>query len=208
MKSNTQSTHTKNAVALSFAKSERHKKRNPRVTHLRELFKTKLKTIYGLENDLIKLIPKIINNARSMELVNALEIHLMVSKDQVRRLEAVFELMHIFPGKQKSTAASALIKQVNEELLLTGETMVRDAGIILTVQQLIHFNIVLYGSLFSFAQTLGEYEVASVLADGLEEEKNSDRDLSQIAEIFVNPVAAGGYRHENVMTLQSKIIMN
>lgn len=193
---------------LNVVKSIRSKQKAVIVTHLTELFKTKLRAAYWLESELLKVIPKVIKNTRSIELVGALEIHLAVTQDQIKRIEAIFKSINVFPQKQKCASTSGLLKQLNDELISTAETMVRDAGIVVSVQQIIHHTVVLYGSLCSFAKIFNEYEAAALLADAMEEEKRSDRDLSQIAETFINPVAAGVYRHDNVVTLQSKILFN
>ncbi|MGE0637351.1 MAG: ferritin-like domain-containing protein [Bacteroidia bacterium] len=193
---------------LNVVKSIRSKQKTTPVTHLAELFKTKLKTLYWLERELVKVIPKVIKNTRSIELVSALEIHLVVTKDQTKRLDAIFKSINVFPERQKCASASGLIKQLNDEFDSTAETMVRDAGIIVSMQQIIHHTIVLYDSLCSFAKIFNEYEAAALLADAMEEEKKTDIDLSQIAETFINPAAAGVYRHDNVVTLQSKILFN
>lgn len=204
MKAHTQLQKTE----LKSAKIIRAKHKTAAVTHLTELFKTKLKVAYWLECELLKAIPKVIKNTRSIELVSALEIHFAVSQDQIKRIEAVFKSINVIPEKQKCTSTSGLLKQLNDELNSTAETMVRDAGIIVSTQQIIHHAIVLYGSLCSFAKLFNEYESAALLADALEEEKKSDRDLNQIAETFINPVAAGVYHPEKVVALQSKILFN
>jgi len=69
--------------------------------------------------------------------------------------------------------------------------VVRDAGIILAAQKVEHYEIATYGTLLSFANVLGEEEAASLLEDTLNEEKESDIKLTEIAETTINIEASG-----------------
>lgn len=156
---------------------------------LRDLFVDELKDIYWAEKALTKAIPKMIKNASSEELKEALTGHLEVTVEQVKRLEEVFSSLDEKAQAKKCEAMAGLIKEADEIMKNTEKGMVRDAGIILAGQKVEHYEIATYGTLCSFAKTLGEEEAASLLEETLKEEKEADEKLSEIAESFVNAEA-------------------
>lgn len=156
---------------------------------LRELFVTELKDIYWAEKALVKALPKMAKKATSEELVAALEEHLGVTENQVSRLEEVFELIGEKAVGKKCEAMSGLIEEA-EEIMGETEGIVRDAGIISAAQKVEHYEIASYGTLVAFAETLGESDAADILKQTLEEEKEADQSLTQIAESAINVEAA------------------
>ena len=153
---------------------------------LRTLFVNELKDIYWAEKALVKALPKMIKNATADELVKALTGHLEITKEHVTRLEEVFSCLSEKAEAIKCEAMEGLIKEAEDIMENTEEGMVRDAGIILAGQKVEHYEIATYGTLRSFAKTLGEDEAADLLEETLEEEKEADEKLSKIAESFIN----------------------
>lgn len=153
---------------------------------LRELFEDELKDIYWAEKALTKAIPKMIKNATSEELISALEEHLEVTKGHVQRCEQAFELLGKTARTKKCEAMEGLTKEAEEIMESTAEGVVRDAGIISAAQKVEHYEIASYGTLCAFAKTLGEDEVANLLEQTLNEEKEADRTLTSIAESSIN----------------------
>ena len=159
---------------------------------LRDLFVDELKDIYWAEKALTKALPKMIKNATSEELIEALTDHLQVTEQQVTRLEEVFEAIDEKPEAKKCEAMAGLIKEAEEIMEGTEEGVVRDAGIISAGQKVEHYEIASYGTLASFARTLGEDVAAALLEETLSEEKEADEKLSEIAESSINVEAAEG----------------
>ena len=149
---------------------------------LRDLFVDELKDIYWAEKALTKAIPKMIKNASSDELVEALKEHLEETKIQIIRLEEVFLSVGEKAGAKKCEAMAGLTKEAGEIMENTEQGVVRDAGIILAAQKIEHYEIATYGTLASFARTLGEDEAASLLVETLNEEKAADEKLSEISD--------------------------
>lgn len=167
------------------------KKPESGVAHgLRDLFLDGLKDIYYAEKALVAAIPKMAQNATSPELVEALTGHLKVTKTHVTRLEEVFKAIDEKPEAKKCEAIMGLIKEAEEIMGATEKGMVRDAGIILASQKVEHYEIATYGTLRTFAKTLGENEASALLQTTLDEEKEADEKLTEIAEAFVNEEAA------------------
>jgi len=84
-----------------------------------------------------------------------------------------------------------LIEEAEEIMKETEDDMVRDAGIISAAQKVEHYEIASYGTLIAFANTLGESDVAALLEETLNEEKEADQTLTEIAESSINIDAAG-----------------
>ena len=148
---------------------------------LRSLFEDSLKDIYWAEKALTKALPKMAKNATSEELMNAIDEHLAETEEQIVRLEKIFQSIGKKAIAKKCDAMEGLIKEGEGMMEETEKGVVRDAGIIAASQKIEHYEIATYGTLYSFATTLGETEVAELLATTLEEEKNADVTLTEIA---------------------------
>ena len=156
---------------------------------LRDLFEDELKDIFWAEKALTKAIPKMIKNATSEDLVNALQQHLEVTKGHVERCEQIFDQLGMAARGKKCEAMAGLTKEAEEIMENTEEGVVRDAGIISAAQKVEHYEIASYGTLCAFAKTLGENEVANLLEQTLNEEKEADETLTKIAEASINEEA-------------------
>ncbi len=162
-----------------------------RESGFRELFVNELKDIYWAEKALTKAIPKMVKKAMNEELVAALEDHLAVTETHVDRLEQVFEIIGEKASAKKCEAMEGLIAEAEEIMKDTEDEMVRDAGIISAAQKVEHYEIASYGTLVAFANTLGESDAAALLEETLNEEKEADQTLTEIAESSINIDAAG-----------------
>jgi len=163
---------------------------------LRDLFENELKDIYWAEKALTKAIPKMIRNATSEELKTALKEHLAVTEQQVTRVEQVFESIGTKSQAKKCEAMEGLIKEAEDIMESTDEGAVRDAGIISAAQKVEHYEIATYGTLHTFATILNEDEAASFLEETLNEEKEADEKLTEVAESSVNIQAAEDSRNK------------
>jgi len=157
---------------------------------LMKLFEDELKDIYWAEKALTKALPKMAKNATSPELVEALENHLAETESQVERVEEIFELLGKKAQAKKCEAMAGLVKEGEEIMKDTKKGAMRDAGIISAGQKVEHYEIASYGTLRTFATVLGLTEVASILEEILQEEKNADSLLTQVAEGTINLAAA------------------
>lgn len=150
------------------------------------LFETELKDIYWAEKALTKAIPKMAKNASSPELYEALNNHLEETEMQVEKVEQVFELIGKKAVAKKCEAMEGLISEAEEMMKETEKGPQRDAAIISAAQKVEHYEIATYGTLATFAHTLGLDEVGSILEDILEEEKNADKTLTEVAVSTIN----------------------
>jgi len=157
---------------------------------LQKLFEDSLKDMYWAEKALTKAIPKMVKKATSEELAEALENHLEETNQQVKRLEEVFNMIGKKAVAKKCQAMNGLIKEAEEIMRETEDGAMRDAGIIAAAQKVEHYEIATYGTLRTFAGTLGLGEIADVLEEILEEEKNADQTLTDVAVATINIQAA------------------
>jgi ferritin-like metal-binding protein YciE len=158
---------------------------------LQELFLDSLKDIYYAEKAIAKALPKMKKAATSEELKAAFEEHLEVTKEQVTRLEQVFEILGEKARGKKCEAIEGLIAEANSIIEDTDAgTSTRDVGLILGGQKVEHYEIATYGGLRQLAETLGYSEAAELLQTTLDEEKETDVLLTQIAENNINYQAA------------------
>jgi ferritin-like metal-binding protein YciE len=156
-------------------------------TQLEKFFTDSLKDIYWAEKALTKALPKMQKAATTEELQSAIEEHLAQTEEQVARLEQVFELLGEKAQAKKCDAMEGLIKE-GESIVEETEngSMTRDVGIIMAAQKVEHYEIATYGGLVSLARTLGKEDVAEILSTTLEEEKQTDQGLTDIAENNIN----------------------
>ena len=157
---------------------------------LNELFLDSLKDIYWAEKSLIKALPRMQKAASTKELKQAFADHLEVTKEQIGRLEEVFEILEKKAQAKKCEAMAGLTKEA-EELIESTEagSMTRDVALIMAAQKVEHYEIATYGSLAQLARTIGNTQVADLLAETLAEEKDADQLLTSIAENNINSEA-------------------
>ncbi|HVG41536.1 MAG TPA: ferritin-like domain-containing protein [Chitinophagaceae bacterium] len=156
-------------------------------TLLHELFVDELKDIYWAEKFLIKTLPKMRKASTSQELATAFEDHLTVTEEQVARLEEVFQMLEIPARAVKCEGMTGLVKEGEKVMEDTPKgTSVRDAGLIISGQKIEHYEIAAYGSLVQLAKTMGRNDVAELLQQTLDEEKEADQTLTELAVSGIN----------------------
>jgi ferritin-like metal-binding protein YciE len=157
---------------------------------LNELFIDELKDIYWAEKHLTSALPKMEKAATSDKLKTAIQNHLAETENHVIRLEQAFRAIGEKAVAKKCEAMAGLIKEGDEIISDTKKgSITRDAGIISAAQKVEHYEIASYGTLKNLATVLGYDEAAELLDATLQEEKNADNLLTQIAESGINQSA-------------------
>ncbi len=157
---------------------------------LDDLFVHTLQDIYYAETQIVKNLPTMIEKASSPELKSAFQQHLTETQGQVKRLEQVFQ-MHGQPVKGVDCAAmDGILSEAKEIMGDCDDDGVRDAAMLSAAQAVEHYEMTRYGSLIAYAKELGRNDCASVLQQTLDEEKATDKKLTEIAESRVNKKAA------------------
>ena len=156
-------------------------------TKLKELFVEELKDIYSAEKQLTKALPKMAKSATSEELADAFQNHLAQTEEQIGRVEQVFELLEMTPRAKKCEGMAGLIQEGQQAMEDTDDgTATRDAALIIAAQKVEHYEIASYGSLVQLAKTIGLDEAVNILQTTLDEEKETDVLLTELAVSSVN----------------------
>jgi len=149
---------------------------------MQELLIDELKDLYSAEKQIVRALPKLAKAVSSPALQTAILTHLEETKGQVARLEQIGQMV----GKKLTGKTCAGMKGVlaegSEVLEDTDKGHVRDAALISAAQRVEHYEMAGYGSAREFAKLLGLTDVAALLEETLEEEKNADKTLTGIAE--------------------------
>jgi ferritin-like metal-binding protein YciE len=156
-----------------------------------DLFLHVMQDIYYSENQIVKALPDMIEEATNRDLAAAFRSHLGETEKQVKRLEQAFELIGETPKGASCPAIDGIIKEANEVAGEIEDKQVLDAALLAAAQAVEHYEITRYGTLIAWADELGRAPVAKLLATTLKEEKAADKKLTTIAEKKVNLKAAG-----------------
>ena len=157
---------------------------------LKDLFVHELRDLYDAENQLLKALPRFAERARHEELRVAIEDHHNLTKKHVARLDRIFEKLGVPAEGHTCNGMRGLIKEVERLMEEDADDVIMDAGLIAAAQRIEHYEISAYGSARTFADTLGFDEFAWMLTETLEDERESDQQLSSLAETAVNVEAA------------------
>jgi ferritin-like metal-binding protein YciE len=148
---------------------------------LKELYIDELKDLYNAENQLVKALPKMAKAASFDELRQGFENHLKQTQGHVQRLEKIFQTLGERPKGKKCKGMEGLIEEGSEAMEEDYEDSVLDAALIGAAQRVEHYEIAGYGTVRSMAETLGESDHVFLLEQTLEEEKQTDAKLTQLA---------------------------
>jgi ferritin-like metal-binding protein YciE len=160
------------------------------ITSLQELYQKKLQMIYDAEHQGQQAMPRLLQAARNGDLRSALQAHRQQTEEQVRRLDGLFRSHGQSPERTECRSMRALIQEAEQLLPTIQDDDTRDAFVISAQQAIEHHEIADYGTARTWARQLGFGEDASVLQAILEQERNADKLLSDVAERMVNPEAA------------------
>ena len=160
-----------------------------KISSLQELFVHTLQDVYYAEKQILKALPGMASKATSPDLRNAFTKHEAETQGQVERLEAVFESLGETAKGVKCHAIEGILKEGTEVMKDCDDDQTRDAGMIAAAQAVEHYEITRYGTLVSWAQTLGLTDAARILEQTLNEEKATDVNLTALAEPMLNSMA-------------------
>lgn len=163
---------------------------------IQDLYIEELQDLYSAETQLVKALPKVADECTNDELRSAIEDHLEQTKEHVERLEQVFEGLDANPKGKKCFGMEGLIKEAQETLDEEMSEDVKDAAIIASCQRAEHYEIAVYGTVCTFAKLLGREDDLDLLGQTLDEEKEADETLTDIAENTINVEAAEGEGEE------------
>ncbi len=150
--------------------------------NLADAFHDELRDILSAEKQLVKALPKMVKKASCEKLKSALESHLTETEKQVERVEQAFEETGKSARAKTCEAMKGLIAECEDMLKEDAEPAVKDAMIIACGQKTEHYEIATYGTLCTWAKTLGYDKALKLLKQNIDEEEAADKKLSQLAE--------------------------
>ena len=162
------------------------------LNHLMDLYVDELRDVYNAEKQLLRALPKMAEKANHAELRTAFVDHERVTQEQVKRLDTIFDDLKLPPTGKKCVGMEGLIAEGDEMMGEKADPAVLDAAMISAAQRVEHYEIAAYGSLRTYASQLGFKEHARLLQQTLDEEGNTDKLLTRIAERRVNREAEVG----------------
>jgi ferritin-like metal-binding protein YciE len=156
---------------------------------LNDLFHDTLKDVYFAEKKILTALPKMMKAAQNEELKAAFEKHLGETEGQVERLEQVFSIIEEKPQGKTCDAIMGIVKEGEGIIEEYKNSPALDAGLLAVAQAVEHYEISRYGTLKAWAEELGHEDAANLLDETLEEEKDTDAALSELAESVINQQA-------------------
>jgi ferritin-like metal-binding protein YciE len=158
---------------------------------LNDLLIEQLRDIYNAEGQLTKALPKMAKAATNPELRSAFEKHLAQTEEHVNRLEKVFASLGETAKGKTCAAMKGLVEEGAEAIKEKAVPAVKDAALIAAAQRVEHYEIAAYGTVRTYAKHLGHKEAVTLLDKTLQEEGETDKLLTKIAESHVNIMAQG-----------------
>lgn len=162
-----------------------------KLTNLEDLLVQELKDLYSAETQLVKALPKMAKAAHDENLRSGFEEHLVETQQHVERLEQIMEILGATPTGKTCKAMKGLIEEGKDAISEDAEPAVKDAALISAAQKVEHYEIAGYGTARTFAELVGQEDVAELLAATLEEEKATDEKLTEAARSINLEAEAG-----------------
>ena len=157
---------------------------------LKDLYIDELKDLYNAENQLLKALPKMAKKASAPELKRAFTDHLAQTQGHVTRLEKIFKGLGEKPTGKTCKAMKGLVEEGKEVIEEDGDPSVLDAALIGAAQRVEHYEMAGYGVVRTFASLLGENSAVDLLQRTLNEEGETDKKLTALAESVINVEAS------------------
>jgi ferritin-like metal-binding protein YciE len=153
---------------------------------MEDLYLNELEDLYDAEHQILQALPKMIEAASAPELKSAFQLHEQQTRGQVQRLEQVFQQVGQSPKRKKCPGMAGIIAEGEELVKQPADPEVRDAGLIVGAQKVEHYEMAGYGSARTFAQMMGQSEAAQLLQQTLDEEGETDKKLTALAQRGIN----------------------
>lgn len=176
--------------AKKIRKARKRTPASPQYKDLHELLVLKLQSLYDIEAELIKVLPKFAKAAASYELKEAFQMHLQETKSHILRLEDAMQLLNIEPKKEKVAGIRGIAEDGDR---VAGRTTMRarDAALIAAAQYAEHYEMAGYAAAREWAAMMDHPEVADLLDATLSEERAASERLTELAHNGINQRAGG-----------------
>jgi ferritin-like metal-binding protein YciE len=162
-----------------------------------ELLTEELKDAYSAEKQALRCMQRAVRKASAEELREGIQMHIEQTQVQIERVEQAMEKLGVRPGRKVCEAMRGLVEEAQHEIEEHDEKgPILDLIIVAGMQRIEHYEIAAYGTDVALAQGLGEQEVADLLSQTLEEEKQTDLKLTEVMQKTIMPEALAGEEEE------------
>jgi ferritin-like metal-binding protein YciE len=166
-------------------------------SEVRELLTDALKDAHSAERQALRCMQKALRKASAEALREGIQLHIEQTQGQIERVEQAMENMSVRPGRKVCEAMRGLVEEAQHEIEEHDEKgPILDLVIVAGMQRIEHYEIAAYGTGIAFAQAVGEKEVAALLTETLEEEKQTDLKLTEVTQKSIMPEALAGEEEE------------
>jgi ferritin-like metal-binding protein YciE len=159
---------------------------------LMNLYVSELKDLYSAENQLLKALPRMVKVATHPKLKKAFATHERQTREHVKRLERICKQLDVSPKGKKCEGMEGLIQEAKGLIAERPAKDVLDAGLIAAAQHVEHYEMAGYGCVRTYARQLGMDDQANLLQRTLDEEGDTDKLLTALAETSINVDAEEG----------------
>jgi ferritin-like metal-binding protein YciE len=157
-----------------------------------KLMVEQLRDAYSAEKQALRAMPRLAKKATSQALKDAVQMHVEQTEHQIERLEQALDTLGARPGRKVCEGMRGIIEEGQSETEDHDKGPLLDTVIVAALQRVEHYEIAAYGTMAALAKAAGQQEIAGLLVQTLQEEKETDEKLSQLAESELNPAAVGG----------------
>jgi ferritin-like metal-binding protein YciE len=159
-------------------------------SEVRELLQEQLKDAYSAEKQALRCMQKTLKKASAATLREGIQLLIARTQTQIERVEQAMEKLEMRPGRKVCEAMRGLVEEAQDEIAEQGDKgPILDLVIVAGMQRIEHYEIAAYGTNVALATALGENEVADLLMATLEEEKQTDRKLTEVTQQEIMPLA-------------------
>ena len=152
---------------------------------LRRLYVDELKVLYSAENQFARTLARLSKEATSPDLRAGFEALIRQTREHVARLAKIFEAIAESPEGKHFTGMESLIREGREITAGDPEPQELDVRLISVVRRAEYYEMAGYGCVHTYARLLGENEAALLLKQTLNEEKETDAKLTELAETMI-----------------------
>jgi ferritin-like metal-binding protein YciE len=153
---------------------------------LQKLYIEQLKDLYSAEHQILEALPKMIQKATHSDLKRGFQEHYQQTEQQVQRLEEISEMIGEDLGGHECEGMKGLLKEGESAMEEFKDSDVLDAALIAAAQRVEHYEMAGYGCSRTYANMLGFADQATILQRTLDEEGETDKRLTELAETVIN----------------------
>ena len=150
--------------------------------NLRDLYVHELRDLFSSANQIVDAITRMNEATSSEELRTAFTDHLDQAQAEISTVQTVLQMLGEAPEGGFSAGTQGAIQEAMEWAEENADSAVLDAGLVASLQRLIHYEIAAFGCTRTHAKVLGETAAQHLLQNCLDDLEAADKELTVLAE--------------------------